>query len=114
MVLRKQAFHEVGQGKLGLEMQRLYEDCQQLALQSKQAITITLRLTIEAPPDGDRFGKTSFTLTHNQPTLKSVPFTTEYSAGVAVRDGESVEAILQTRMDLRLPGERAAEEAING
>jgi hypothetical protein len=92
---RPQFFYEIGKGKLAREAQAMYESIQQLALESKQPITMTLKISVQPPPEDDRFGRTYYTLTHNQPTSKSIQFATEYEGGVAVRSGESIEALLQ-------------------
>ena len=59
---------------------------------------MTLKITVAAPQEDDKFGKTQYSLTHNQPTSKSIQFTTEYEGGVAMKDGASVEQILQMDM----------------
>ena len=98
---RMMAFYEVGSGKFAQEGQAMFEECQQLALQSKQPICMTMKIVIAPPPDGDRFGKTQFSMTHSNPISKSIQYTTEYEAGVAIKDGENIDGILQTDLFIK-------------
>lgn len=95
---RKQAFYEIGQGKFAVEAQENFEKAQTLAMESNQPITLTMKIKVMAPPEGDRFGKTQFSIQHSLPAKKSIEFTTEYEGGVAIRDGETIDGLNQ--MDL--------------
>jgi len=95
---RKQLFFEVGRGLFAQDSQALFEKCQGLAMESKQAIVMTMKIVIEPPPEGDNFGKTQFSLTHTMPIKKSIKYTTEYEAGHAIGDGESIDGLLQTSL----------------
>jgi len=92
---RRQVFYEVGSGKMALEAQSMFEDIQQLAMQSKQPISMSIKIAVFPPPEGDHFGKTQYSLTHSSPVNKSIQYTTEYEGGVAITDGDSVESLLQ-------------------
>lgn len=98
MKKRNQFFYEIGEGRLAQDAQKMYEDIQQIAMESKQAITMTVKIVVAAPEEGDKFGKTQYSITHTQPTKRSIAFTTEYEGGVAISDGLSVEGLLQTNL----------------
>ena len=73
---RKQAFYEIGGGKLALEAQDVFEKCQSLSQTSNQPITMAVKIIIKPPQAGDRFGKTQFMISHSMPALKSIEYTT--------------------------------------
>jgi hypothetical protein len=102
---KQMAFYEIGGGTFAQEAQAMFEECQQLAMCGKQPIVLTLKIGITPPADGDRFGKTQYALSHTMPTKKSIAYTTEYEAGVAISDGASVEALTQLSMNLNIKGE---------
>jgi hypothetical protein len=95
---RAQKFYEVGDGKLAAEAQQMFEEIQSIAMCSKQKIEMTLKIAVMPPPDGDKFGRTQYALTHTQPISKSIQFTTEYEGGVIITDSESIERLLQLEM----------------
>lgn len=95
---KPQLFYEVGQGKLALDAQSVYTEIQQLALEHKCPVSMSIKIDVIPPPDGDVYGKTRYSISHTKPSKKSILFTTEYEAGVAMREGESVEGLLQISM----------------
>ena len=97
---RKQVFYEIGGGKLALEAQDVFEKIQALAQNSNQPITMGIKIVVKPPAAGDHFGRTQFSISHSEPAVKSIEYTTEYEGGFAIKDGDGIDGILQTSLEL--------------
>lgn len=89
-------FYMVGNGKFAEEAQRVFEECQDLALQSEQKMAMEMKIEVVPPPKDDPFGQISFSIKRTNPVMKSPAYHTEFSAGRMVKDADSIMNLLQT------------------
>lgn len=81
VVDRKQAFYEVGNGKLGREVQDKFEESARVACARNAPVTLTLKITITPPKDED-IGGVSYTLSRTDPTRKSLSYEALFNKGM--------------------------------
>lgn len=94
----KMAFHEIGNGKLFLDMQRAFESAQTMAFESGQQTTVTMKITIDPPEGNKRYGSLGYEVYQSFPKKKSMKFTTELQNGLILGTGSDITDVLQEEL----------------
>jgi len=113
--LKKLAFYEIGKGSLFREMQSIFEQAQITARDENGTVVVSLKIHV-MPPEvtNGKFGHIAYQIGVSNPARKSVKYTTELIDGIIINDGNDMDDILQTSLDLPEFTQSANKEAMNG
>ncbi len=103
---RRMAFHEINRGKLGEEVQKLFEDAQDISAEREVKTEVTLKITVFPPdPKEEHLGSVAFKCFLKQPPIESRKFETLLKDGRIIKDAEDPQRLLNLDMfDADNPG----------
>jgi len=95
---RRGSFLEIGNGKLGNELQDAYEEAAIRAHATNAPVTVTAKITVRAP-DNQGIGAVSYELSVSNPKRKSILYETECDhTGVVIASAPMDIGVLQTSL----------------
>lgn len=97
---RKLAFHEIGKGRCGIEMQNEFERATLVAADRNVAVKVTLTITVY-PPDKDdaNYGGISFAIQRSAPPKQSIKYTTLLRNGTLISEGRDRDEALAIQLE---------------
>lgn len=98
MDLRKQAFWEIGGGRLGLRIQTEFEEASILACETNQEVEVTAKIKIK-PPREQNIGGISYSVYHSTPKYKSIEFEAEFDHGLIIATARPDVGVLQQGLE---------------
>jgi len=97
---RKGSVLEIGNGKLGNEMQDAYEEAAMRAHATNAAVTVTVKVTVR-PSDSKGIGAVSYELSVTNPKRKSILYETECDhTGIIIASAPMDIGVFQTSLYL--------------
>lgn len=98
--VRKKAFYEICEGEFCDQVQSLFEQAQLKAVDRGVAVTLGIKIHINAPKKEDpRFSNIAYELELKEPARKSIVFNTKLVDGYIVSDSKDIAGLNQLQLE---------------
>ena len=106
---RRGCFMEVGNGKLGNELQYFYEEASRRAYAHGSNVTVTAKITV-IPPAKDNIGGVKYAITISSPMRKSIQYEAQFDDGVIIATAPYDIGVMQESLFYPESDEQDAED----